>query len=203
MQSNSTPSPAIDNAPQIAMEAVYHQFHDHLKHFIAQRINNPMAVEDILQDVFIKIHQGLPTLRDHRRLKSWLFRITRNTIIDYYRTHHRDVSAEMIPELPDLAESDTPAVEQFAGSLRAMIDALPPKYAEALVWVDLEGKSQAELAGHLNISISGAKSRVQRGRQLLRRALLECCHFEFDRRGTPIDYYPVECSNCRSENDRC
>jgi RNA polymerase sigma-70 factor, ECF subfamily len=89
----------------------------------------------------------------------------------------------------------SPSAEIAAG-LKNFIACLPEKYRQALLLTEFEGFSQLRLAESLGISLSGAKSQVQRGRAQLRQALLECCHFEFDRRGNLQDYIPrQEC--CR------
>jgi RNA polymerase sigma-70 factor, ECF subfamily len=62
--------------------------------------------------------------------------------------------------------------------------------------------SQIELAVRLNLSISGAKSRVQRAREKLKEAFLDCCHFEFDQLGRVIHYEP-KCSYCASSLANC
>jgi RNA polymerase sigma-70 factor, ECF subfamily len=76
-----------------------------------------------------------------------------------------------------------------------MVYALPDPYRDAIVLTEFDGLSQKELAGRLGISVSGAKSRVQRGRALLKRQLLDCCQFEFDR-GSVIDCNPRQNSTC-------
>ena len=80
-----------------------------------------------------------------------------------------------------------------------MIEGLPVKHREALKLTEYEGMTQKELAAKLGISISGAKSRVQRARAMLKDALMQCCHFELDRYGTVIDYHPRTCSSCSPE----
>ena len=89
-------------------------------------------------------------------------------------------------------------VEGLKQAFRRMVEELPEPYREAVRLADLEGVPQTELAERLGISVSGTKSRVQRGRQMLRKELEECCRFEFDRRGKVIDFTPKgEC--CREE----
>ncbi|MFN0200337.1 MAG: sigma factor-like helix-turn-helix DNA-binding protein, partial [Bacteroidia bacterium] len=75
---------------------------------------------------------------------------------------------------------------------------IPYKYAEALILTDIKGLSQQELADKLGISLSGAKSRVQRGREKLKEMLMECCIFEFDARGQVVNYEPKKnaCETC-------
>ena len=65
-------------------------FHSPLEQFIRRRISDETTAEDVLQDVFLKIHQHMETLRDVRKLESWIYQITRNTIIDSFREHKTD-----------------------------------------------------------------------------------------------------------------
>lgn len=69
-----------------------------------------------------------------------------------------------------------------------MVELLPKPYREAMRLADFEGLSQQEIADRMGISLSGAKSRVQRARQQLREMILDCCHVERDRRGNVVDY---------------
>lgn len=166
---------------------IWEEFGDSLRTFINRRVNDPDDVEDVFQDVFLKIHSRIDTLEDHSRLVAWLYQITRNTIIDHYRKRRplSDLEETKIELDEDMEEE--PAA-QLASGLRNFMDCLPEKYRQAVVLTELEGLTQAQLAENLGLSLSGAKSRVQRGRELLRQALLDCCHFEFDRRGNLRDY---------------
>jgi RNA polymerase sigma-70 factor, ECF subfamily len=78
-----------------------------------------------------------------------------------------------------------------------MIYSLPEPYRDALVLTEFDGLTQKELAERLGISLSGAKSRVQRGKEQLKRMLHDCCTFEFDRRGRVIDCEPRGNSGCK------
>ena len=71
-----------------------------------------------------------------------------------------------------------------------MVEALPTRYRDAVELVELRGMKQREAAEKLGLSLSGAKSRVQRGREKLRELMLECCHFQFDRSGKVMDFEP-------------
>ena len=178
-----------------SIDTIWYEFGDKLKGFINNRISDEMIAEDILQDVFVKIHSGIGKLKDDTRLQSWIYQITRNTITDHYRS--RKFKHQLHEEVPD--DSGTPgpsAMQRIAAGLEGMVQLLPEKYREALLLTEFQGMSQVALAKKLGISISGAKSRVQRARQMLKDMLLECCHFEFDRRGTIIDYHPHSCSCC-------
>jgi RNA polymerase sigma-70 factor (ECF subfamily) len=98
---------------------------------------------------------------------------------------------ESLPAEPDVLEDDPEAI--LALSLRELIDELPEPYRQALILTEYQGLSQKQLAGQAGISLSGAKSRVQRAHDRLRDMLLSCCHFELDRRGHIVDYYERCC----------
>lgn len=172
-----------------------------MRKFVSKRVSDPNDVEDILQEVFLKVHASLGTLRDRNHLSPWLYRIARNTIIDHYRTRRTYVPAT--DELPDekMEDEESPS-RRIAAGLTPMMARLPEKYKKALELFELEGLTLKEIAKKEGLSLAGAKSRVQRGRALLRSELLACCHFEFDRRKHLIDYIPRSpcCKNCKAAN---
>jgi RNA polymerase sigma-70 factor (ECF subfamily) len=140
-----------------------------------------------LQDVFLKIHTNIDTLRTQDRLASWIYQITRNAIADYYRAQRPTAElAETIPVAEELVDDD--AVRELSPCVAAMVEELPDTYREALRLTEYEGMSQKALSDRLGISFSGAKSRVQRARTKIKEQLLDCCHFQFDYAGRIIDY---------------
>lgn len=175
-------------------ERVWEEFHPKLKQFVLRRIPDEQSGEDILQDVFLKIHTRIDTLRNEEKLQSWIYQIARNAIADYYREHRATLE---LSEAPALLEEpgDDDIVNELIPSIKAMVDSLPADYREALLLTEYQGLTQRELAEKLGLSLSGAKSRVQRAREKLKTMLLDCCHFEFDRRGKVIDYQP-KCGCC-------
>lgn len=176
-------------------EELFRSFQARLRSFIQSRVADARAVDDILQDVFLKIHSRVDSLRDETRLESWIFQVTRNTIADHYRkrfSSHEEAS----PVEPSEEQPEENAMEKFSAGVREMIGQLPEHYRDALLLTEFEGLTQQQLAQRLGISLSGAKSRVQRARQMLRDLLMQCCHIEFDRYGTVLDYHPRECCCC-------
>lgn len=169
------------------VEDLWHGFSHALRRFLRARLHNDADAEDVLQDVFIKIHRHAQTLPRAGKLRPWLYAIARNALVDHVR--RRRPTAEL-PE--DLAEKDRrddgETNRAVATWLGPMVASLPPAYREAIQRVELDGLSQVDLASELGLSVAGAKSRVQRGRKLLREQLLACCHLEFDRRGGVIDW---------------
>lgn len=171
-------------------EQVWEAFHLPLQQFILKRIPDEATAEDVLQDVFLKIHQHIEKLKEARKLESWIYQITRNAIIDYYRSSRPTTTLEAA-EILDLPEElpDDDVVSELLPCVRAMVRSLPELDRQALVLTEYQGLTQKELSERLGLSLSGAKSRVQRAREKLKQQLLECCHFELDRRGHIIDYY--------------
>ena len=179
---------------------IWDAFNQPLRAYIYKRVANPDDADDILQEVFFRIHTRIDTLRDEERLPAWLYRITKNALIDHYRASRHFVNISERFELEDNSvEIDVAA--RLAERMPAMVmRCLPEKYGQALLLADLEGITQKELAARLGLSLSGAKARVQRARRLLRAALMKCCQFEFDRRGRVIAYAPRPCRPCKPDD---
>ncbi len=168
-----------------------------LKDFIRKRISNEQDTEDILQEVFYKIHSKIDDLKDYDRIHAWIYKITRNTIVDYYRKKDKHIElTENIEDLASKLDEDISSNKEIAACLQAMIENLPEKYKQAITLTEFQNITQKELAAKLGISISAAKSRVQRGRLMLKETLLGCCHLEFDHRGNVIDY-KHKSKNCK------
>ena len=178
-------------------EHAWETFNLPLQQFIRRRVRDQHSAEDILQDVFLKIHLQIDTLHSQERIASWIYQITRNAIADYYRSQRPAVDlSETLVAPDDLADDDL--VRELLPCVAAMVDALPTAYCEALRLTTYQGLSQKAWGERLGISFSGAKSRVQRARAKLKQQLLECCHFQFDHAGRIIDYQP-RCASCENE----
>lgn len=184
---------------------IWEQVHKSLRAFILKRVSNDTEADDILQEVFLRVHRHLHGLQDPDRLLSWIFQITRHVIIDHYRSleKRRESSVGLAVDMedettsPDLLESLPNEVRtELSDCLRPMLERLPQKYREAVSLVELEGLTNQEAASRLGISVSGMKSRVQRGRRHLKQMLDDCCLIELDSRGGVADYelrHPDSC----------
>ena len=176
------------------VETIWNEFAEKLGQFIRSRVSDAATAEDIRQDVFLKVQKKLGQLDDPGKLQSWLYLIARNAIIDHYRT--RRETTQIPGSLPAEPSESDPEVDGLTKAFKRMIYTLPDPYRDALVLTEFEGFSQKQLADRLGISLSGAKSRVQRARSLLKKDLLACCQFEFDRRGSIIDCTARDKSAC-------
>jgi RNA polymerase sigma-70 factor (ECF subfamily) len=165
-------------------QAIWMQFGDRLRGFIARRVRGDADIEDVLQEAFAKIHAGLGGLKAGEKLEAWLFQVARRAMMDHFRKRR---PLELKADLPGKIEAGDLRAE-VASWLDPLMTLIPEEDREALRLTDLEGLSQKDLAARLGLSVTGAKSRVQRARRRLKQALLDCCHVELDRRGNAIDY---------------
>jgi RNA polymerase sigma-70 factor (ECF subfamily) len=172
-------------------EAIWRTLSGDLRRFIGRRVSDDHLADDLLQETFLRVHKNIETLRDGDRLAAWLYQIARHVIHDHYR---RDTNAPVALAGNDPpGKSDDPLDEvrcQSQGWLDEMIRSLPDGYREAVQLAEIDGLTQEQVGDRLGLSHSGAKSRVQRGRAMLKGILDQCCHFEFDTRGNLLDYTP-------------
>ncbi|MGV9970196.1 sigma-70 family RNA polymerase sigma factor [Nocardia beijingensis] len=180
------------------LEQLWRRFSSDLRAFIARRVSRPEDADDILSIVFLRMTKSLDNLRDQDRLLGWIYAITRNAITDYYRSapHRRELPVDAVPDNPSAGEdeldADDAAQKELASCLVPMLSALPAEQAAAVQMVDLDARTHAAAASEAGISVSGMKSRVQRGRAALHAQLHACCQISQDRTGHIHDYQPRE-----------
>jgi RNA polymerase sigma-70 factor (ECF subfamily) len=166
-------------------EVAWSEVASRLQPYIARRVA-AADVDDVLQDVLLRIHRGLAALRDDERFIGWMFRIANNAIVEHARKRTPVPIADP-PDGPEPAADDRVAAGALAACLVVFVARLESPYREAITLVELEGKTAREAAELVGLSVSGMKSRVQRGRAQLRALLEACCEIEVDRRGRVTD----------------
>lgn len=179
------------------VESIWNEFNKPLKSFIKKHVHRDQDAEDILQDVFYKILKHMKDLNETEKLYAWVYRITKNAIADFYRAQKETVCIEDLPDEIFSEDKDEVNVNDEIGQcLVAMIEHLSDKYKEAIVLTEFKNLTQKEMADRMGLSVSGAKSRVQRARMKLKVMLLDCCQLDFDRLGNVVDY-KHKCENCK------
>lgn len=165
-----------------------------LRPFVARRLRARADVDDVVQEIFLRMQRGLPALRDEQRFGPWVYQVAKSAIGDHLRKaarHGMSPGEAPEPAAPAPDEEDEGAVErELATYVAPFVAMLPSPYREALTLTELEGMSQKDAAAMLGLSVSGMKSRVQRGRQQLRQALEDCCHIALDVRGRVMSCEP-------------
>lgn len=163
-------------------EIAFSNFRLQLVDYVNRKVKDKALSEDIVQEVFIKAHARLEQLRDAKKVTSWIYGITKNMIADHFRTKPKSL------QVSDLDwESEQHEFNECAARwLTKLVNTLPEKYRIPLEMTEIQGLSQTELASQLSISYSGAKSRVQRARQMLREKMDELFIIETDAYGNVI-----------------
>lgn len=169
------------------IKQIWQEYKHQLQRFLLSRVSNAGDAEDLLQEILIKTYQQLHTVHDPEKLRAWLFQVTRNAVIDYYRQSKTKppVPADFMEER---SEPPNQIYQELSDCIRPFLEQLPEPYQAAVEAVDLRGVSQKGLAEDLGLSHSAVKSRVQRGRKMLAALFQECCRYELDARGNIIDY---------------
>jgi len=165
-------------------DLIWEEFSGRIKAHLLRKLRRKDDADDLLQEIFIKIHKHIGHLRERAKLSSWIYRIVENTLNDYYRKN-------------GLPETELDEGKEYAGNreqentmdgitkcLGVFIDRLPEKYREPLVLSDVEGMKQKDIAEKMHLSYSGLKSRVQRGREMIREMFVECCRLSVKKDGT-------------------
>ncbi|MGF6924671.1 RNA polymerase sigma-70 factor (ECF subfamily) [Chitinophaga sp. W2I13] len=164
--------------------SIWEEFSTELKRFICQKVNQGDHCNDILQDVYLKIFINIGKIEKAQHIRAYLYRIANNAVTDYYRRTRENIAIDAAPVMAEDHEVFAEEHEyRLADCLRPMIESLPQIYREALVFTELEGLTQQQFAGKMGISLSGAKSRVQRAREKLKEEIIRCCEYEFDKYG--------------------
>ena len=172
------------------LEGVWQDLGSRVRRFVGSRVNDPYAADDITQDVMVKVQSNLDSLPPEEKLPVWVMAVARNAVIDHYRARSvREAAGGEVAEerVSDVGE-DASASRDLAACLGRMVEQLPEPYRTALRLADLQGLSQQDIADREGMSLSGAKSRVQRARRQLGEMIRDCCRVERDARGNVIDY---------------
>ncbi|MBV1930385.1 MAG: sigma-70 family RNA polymerase sigma factor [Porticoccaceae bacterium] len=167
-------------------------FEQKLRSYVARRVEAGY-VDDLVGEILLRLVRREPDWQAAKSPVAWMYRVATNVVTDHYRRHaveHRIVENRDLSDLSDATEDEgdiTPRKE-LAQCLIPLIEDLPPRYREALQLVDIKELPQAQAAAQLGLSLSGMKSRVQRGRLKLKGLLLDCCTIEINRRGNVVNY---------------
>lgn len=169
------------------IEAAWNDHASALRRFVGKRVASEADADDLVQETFLRLLRSDAQWPEN--VLAWLYRTAGRLVIDHYRTRR---SAERIPD-PLAAPEPDPAQtarDDLIDCLPGLIYRLPEPYREALTLSELKNMPQREIASRQAISLSGAKSRIQRGRRLLRGAFDACCRFERERDGAIVDFTP-------------
>ena len=179
----------------IAAEArgAWREVEARLRPYVARRVP-PSDVDDVVQETFVRVHRGLSSLTDGERFGAWVYRIAQNAIADHARSRARHPTATSAPDDEPAgataADAEDDLEPELLECIALFVARLPSPYREAVTLTELQGLTQKDAAEMLGVSISGMKSRVQRGRERIRQMFEECCEISVDGRGHVTECTP-------------
>ena len=182
------------------VKEIWATFNEELRNYIMRKVSDEQTANDIVQDIFEKVIKNIQKLENVENLQEYLYKMARNAVVDSFRSRKlifEEIDANKVDSSIIVEEvTDSKSLNGIISKccIKPFIQKLPEKYRDALVASEINNVSQKELAEQLNISYSGAKSRVQRGREKLKTLLQECCNFEYDAYGNLIQKNSENCS---------
>lgn len=205
-----------------ATEALWRRFRGRLLAYLRTRVPTEADADDVLQEIFLRIHETTSRPHDGAEPGPWLYGIARRAVADFYRSRSRRLPASSLDALPPGSDAHRAAAayeappenlspylgehdvhEEVLSWLVPLIDALPEAYRVPLRMADVEERSQQQIADALGLSLSGAKSRVQRGRAQLGELLQECCLVEFSPAGRAVAFHRRQAQPTPCEDAAC
>ena len=184
---------------QITVEKIWNRFNEKLRAFILSKVKDTVITDDLLQEVFIKIHRQIGQLKDENKIQGWVYQVARNTMYDYFRKPGR--KADLKPDEIDLIEeeADNDYMSETIEDMVRMMSNMPAEYCDVLCLTELGGMSHKDYAEKSGISLTAAKTRAFRARNMLKDMLMKCCHYQFDVYGTVFNIAPAGCCCCCDE----
>ncbi len=169
------------------INTIWIDLNEELYKFILGKIKDEQTSKDIHQEVFLKIQTKIHQLKHTSKLTSWVYQITRNTIIDYFRkVNDKNISINDL-DIPETEDTNF-EYSNLTNCINQKIESLSSKHKEAIILTSFKNYSQKELAEHLKISYSGTKSRVQKAREILKENILDCPNVESDSSGKLLNF---------------
>ena len=179
---------------------IWEDYKSSLLGYIQKRVNNNDDAKDILQEVLLKCYQFCSKGKTVLHLKSWLYKITQNTIIDFYKKANKNMPFDIDPIYE---ENEQSLIGEASEYVKALLKLLPEEYAIPLFMYDLEEFDQKTISEKLNLTLPNTKARIQRGRVKLKERFLECCNVAFDDKGEMISFdIKPQCKELQAEKKR-
>ena len=167
------------NKDEEAFKIIFHKYQRALRYHITRMVQDKEAVDDLIQDIFLKAFTNLVSYNTQFAFSTWLYRIATNHTIDYLRKKKLNTysinepvstkEGEMSIELPDYTtQADTPILnEQRNKVITEALESLPEKYRMVIEMRHMEEKSYQEISEELDLPLGTVKAHIFRARELL------------------------------------
>lgn len=177
----------LTESPRPCMMHAWHNHERELLNWLTRQVADRDAAKDLLHDLFLKAVRQGDRFCCLENARAWLFDVARNAVADQSRRRREivEVPVDLVAE-----EVELRPVDSLASCLPRVLGELSPEDREAITLCDLEGMSQADFAARIGLSLSAAKSRVQRARKRLKNQLTTACQVEHDASGHVCGFIP-------------
>ena len=166
--------------PDCNIFEIWEDYNESLYVFVLKKVHDKELAKDIIQDVLLKSYQFCTSGKSVAYVKSWLYKIAINTIVDQARKAGHEVEIDNDWAADETSDS---VVGEASLYIKSLLQLLPDEYARPLILSDLDGLSQKEIAKQLNLSLTNTKSRITRARVKLKALFMEYCDVTFNARG--------------------
>jgi RNA polymerase sigma-70 factor (ECF subfamily) len=173
--------------PSFNFYSIFDQYHERLKKFVTITVKNEWVADDIVQEVFVRAHSKIDTLKDHDKIGPWLFR----QCMDHFRKESRDPQKEIV-DFRGVKTSDHSTTEkkleqhQMSICVQNQMLLLPENYRTVIWLFDVLGFTLKEIADILELSVENVKIRLHRARKKLKSILSQKCTFDKDERNVLV-----------------
>jgi RNA polymerase sigma-70 factor (ECF subfamily) len=177
-----------DEDRDLTFDELVDKYEKKLYNLILRHVGDPDESADLTQDTFVNAFRGFPTFRGESKILTWLCQIALNQCKNRFRQRDRrrdwegpslDAPATAgseegrLLEIPDWSQSPERALEakELQRQILSAIESLAPEYRTVIVLCDLQHRSYAEIAQIVGLSLETVKTRIHRGRLMIRRKL--------------------------------
>lgn len=176
---------------KLTTEQIWNEHYTGLYFFTMKKVKNQDAVNEVIQNTFIKIHSNIGTVRNPSKVKAWTYQIVRNEINNLFNQNKKLRETALLPSGFNsvLTTNDLCCLDRF-------IEELPENYKQVIKLVYLDGKTMNDTAEELNISLANVKARIRRSKKSLKENFNKCCKFRFDKNGKLVG--EANCEACDS-----
>lgn len=174
-------------------ELLWQKYSDRVCRYFQKRLDQKYMACDLMQDTFQKVLRDEEKLEGIHNYESWIFRIARNTLIDYTRKKKEDSLDDLsIPDERESGDVQESGVDEISQCLEELIEEYSKEDQDILLEVFKKSLSQKEAAKYLNIPYSTFKSRIQKVRkEIVTQFNQRCCQLKYDSNSQIIGCDPL------------
>lgn len=157
--------------------------------YFKNRVNNSSDAEDLLQELYIRIHINCNKISTLKSTSAWIYTIAQNLLIDYYRRKGIKPTDKLDASLAEQFNLESNiTIKEGLQDLKSILSDIRKDYYQIIWSVLIQGESISHYATKHDLPINTVKSHLQRAKKILHERIETCCHLSYDNSGKIIDY---------------